>query len=152
MRIEDNRSRRERRALATLEIEPVQLGLAGAAQIGCLHRQVGKAAAPEVEYLVTSRPAKDLGPEAFLQMDREYWGVENGLHQRLDCSAFEDRLRVRHKGVVHILGLFTRVGVALFVRWAKVQRRVRSRTFPHWQAWNAGHRGHLIRQVTEPPT
>ena len=152
MRIEDNSSRRERRALATREIEPVQLGLAGAAQIGCLHRQLSSAAAPEVEHLVTSRSAQTLGPEAFPNSDRDYWGVENGLHQRLDCSAFEDRLRVRHKDVIHILGLFTRVGVALFVRWAKEQRLVRSRTFPHWQAWNAGHRWHIIRQVTEPPT
>ena len=51
---EDNRSREER-ALATRAIEPTQLGLAGAAQLGCLHRQSGKDAAPEVEYLVTSR-------------------------------------------------------------------------------------------------
>lgn len=105
-----------------------------------------------MEYLVTSRPATTLTPEAFLNTDRKYWGVESGLHQRLDCSAVEDRLRVRHKGVIQILGLFTRVGVALFVRWAKEQPLVRSRTFPHWREWNAGHRWHIIRQVTEPPT
>ena len=130
----------------------MQLGLAGAAQIGCLNRQLGQQAEPEIERLVTSRPANQLPPEAFLNMDRAYWGVESGLHQRLDCSGFEDRLRVRHKGVVHILGLFARVGVALFVRWAKEQPLVRSRTFPNWREWNAGHRWHLIRQVTEPPT
>lgn len=151
MRIEDNRSRRERRALAAREIEPVQLGLAGAAQIGCLHRQSGKDAELEIEHIVTSRPAKDLPPEAFLQTDRQYWGIENGLHQRLDCSGFEDRLRVQHKGVVHILGVFSRVGVALFIRWAKEQRLVRSRTFPIWRDWNAGHRWHTIRLVTKPP-
>ena len=117
--MEDNRSRRERRALATRAIEPAQLGLAGAAQLGCLHRQSGKDAEPEVEYLVTSRVAGKLCPEEFLTTDRQYWGVESGLHQRLDCSGFEDRLRVRHKGAVHILGLFARVGVALFVRWAQ---------------------------------
>ena len=150
--MEDNRSRRERRALACREIEPVQLGLAGVAQIGCLHRQCGQQAKPEVEYLVTSRPAQQLPPEAFLNMDRNYWGVESGLHQRLDCSAFEDRLRVRHKGVVHILGLFARVGVALFVRWAKEQPLVRSRTFPNWREWNAGHRWNVIWQMTRPPT
>jgi hypothetical protein len=151
VKLEDNRSRRERRALASREIEPVQLGLAGAAQIGCLHRQCGAQAKPEVEYLVTSRCAKQLAAEAFLHMDRDYWGVESGLHQRLDCSAFEDRLRVRHKGAVHILGLFARVGVTLFVRWAKKQPLVRSRTFPNWREWNAGHRWHMIRQLTEPP-
>ena len=129
--MEDNRSRRERRALATRAIEPAQLGLAGAAQLGCLHRQSGKDADPEVEYLVTSRVAGKLCPEEFLNTDRQYWGVESGLHQRLDCSGFEDRLRVRHKGAVHILGLFARVGVALFVRWAKNQRRVRGPNFSH---------------------
>jgi hypothetical protein len=149
--VEDNRSRRERRALVTREIEPTKLGLAGAAQIGCLHRQSGEDADLEVEYLVTSRTAAHLSPEEFLHTDRNYWGVESGLHQRLDCSGFEDRLRVRHKGVVHILGLFSRVGVALFVRWAKTQRLVRERTYPTWREWNSGHRWHMIRQLTEPP-
>ena len=149
--VEDNRSRRERRALATREVQPVQLGLAGAAQIGCLHRQLKKDGEVEVEYLATSRTASQMGSEAFLNDDRKYWGIENGLHQRLDCSGFEDRLRVRHKGALHILGLFARVGVALFVRWASTQRRVRDRTFPTWREWNAGHRWHIIRQVTEPP-
>ena len=50
VRIEANRSRRERRALATRAIEPAQLGLAGAAQLGCLPRQSGQEAQPEVEY------------------------------------------------------------------------------------------------------
>ncbi len=147
--MEDNRSRLERRALATREIEPVQLGLAGAAQIGCLHRQSGKDAKMEIDYLVTSRIASQLPPVEFLNNDRDYWGVESGLHQRLDCSGFEDRLRVRHKGAVHILGLFARVGVALFVRWASQQSRVRERTFPKWREWNSGHRWHMIRQVIE---
>jgi len=69
----------------------------------------------------------------------------------LDCSGFEDRLRVRHKGAVHILGLFSRVGVALFVCWAKKQRLVRERTYPKWREWNSGHRWHMIHQVTQPP-
>lgn len=151
VRIEDNRGRRERRALVARAIEPTQLGLAGAAQIGCLHRQLGQDADPEIEYLVTSRAASRLSTEEFLNQDRNYWGIENGLHQRLDCSGLEDRLRVRHKGVIHILGLFSRVGVALFVRWAQQQRLVRDRTYPKWRDWNCGHRWHIIRQVTEPP-
>jgi hypothetical protein len=149
--LEDNRGRRERRALVSRKIEPAQLGLAGAAQIGCLHRQSGKDAKLEVEYLVSSRSADQLSLEEFLKTDREYWGVENGLHQRLDCSGFEDRLRVRHKGAVHILGLFARVGVALYVRWAKKQRLVRERTFPRWREWNSGRRWQMIWQVTKAP-
>jgi len=151
VKIEDNRGRRERRALASREVQPVQLGLAGAAQIGCLHRQSGQHAKRETEYLVTNRTAAQLPIESFLHLDRDYWGVESGLHQRLDCSAFEDRMRVRHKGVVHILGLFTRVGVALFIGWARQRTRVRERTYPWWREWNAGHRWHIIRQLTQPP-
>jgi len=148
--VEDNRGRRERRALATREIEPVQLGLAGVAQLGCLHRQIGQDADPQIEYLAVSRAAARFSVEEFLHTDRDYWGVESG-HQRLDCSGFEDRLRVRHKGALRILGLFSRVGLALFIRWAKKQPRVRDRTYPMWREWNSGHRWHMIRQVTEPP-
>lgn len=151
MKGEDNRGRRERRALVTRAIEPTPLGLAGAAPIGCLHRQSGKEAKLEVAYLVSSRAAGQLSPEEFLNPDRDYWGVANGLHQRLDCSGFEDRLRVRHKGAVHILGLLARVGVALYVRWAQKQRLVRERTFPQWREWNSGHRWQMIRQVSEAP-
>ncbi len=149
VRIEDNRGRRERRALASREIQPAQLGLAGAAQLGCLHRHIGSAD-PQTEYLVTSRAASQLPMEAFLNADRAYWGVEAGLHQRLDCSGFEDRVRLRHKGALHIVGLFSRVGVALFVRWAKGRSVVRERTYPWWREWNSGHRWHIIRQITEP--
>jgi hypothetical protein len=125
--------------------------LAGAAQLGCLHRQLGREADPTVEYLATSREVGQLSAESFLNLDRDYWGVESGLHQRLDCSGFEDRLRVRHKVAVHILGLFSRVGVALFVCWAQKQRLVRERTYPKWREWNSGHRWHMIHQVTQPP-
>lgn len=148
--MEDNRSRRERRALATRSIEPAQLGLAGAAQLGCLHRQLGRDAPTTVEYLVSSRAADKLSTEAFLHRDRQYWGIESGLHQRLDCSGLEDRIRIRHKGALHIVGLFSRVGVALFVRWAQRQRVVRERTYPWWREWNGGHRWQIIRQITEP--
>jgi hypothetical protein len=137
--------------LVTRSVEPTQLGLAGAAQIGCMHRQLGREAKTEIEYLVTSRPAEALSTEQFLNLDRDYWGIESGLHQRLDCSGFEDRVRVRHKGALHIIGLFSRVGVALFIRWAKKQPVVRERTYPWWREWNSGHRWHMIHQLTQPP-
>lgn len=110
--LEPNHGRFERRALVARAIAPTQLGLAGAAQIGRLHRRLSPSANTEIEYLVTSRPVPQLPLEDLLNMDRNYWGVESGCHQRLDCSAFEDRLRIRHKGALHILGLFSRVGIA----------------------------------------
>jgi hypothetical protein len=116
-----------------------------------MHRQLGQGAKTEVEYLVSSRPVEALPTEQFLNLDRDYWGVESGLHQRLDCSGFEDRVRVRHKGALHIIGLFSRVGVALFLRWATRQRVLRERTYPWWREWNSGHRWHMVNQVTQPP-
>lgn len=95
---DNNRSRYERRALAVRDLQPAQLGLAGAAQLGCLHRQLGQNAKEKTEYLVTRRAADQLDAEAFVKIDRKYWGVESGLHQPLDCSGFEDRVRIRHKG------------------------------------------------------
>ena len=45
-------------------------------------------------YLLTSRA--DLSSEEMLSFKRSYWDIENGAHQRLDCSRLqEDKSRVR---------------------------------------------------------
>ena len=49
----------------------------------------------ETIWLVTSLEPEKLRAEDFLLKNRQYWGIENGAHQRLDCSALEDRLRLR---------------------------------------------------------
>jgi hypothetical protein len=76
------------------------------------------------------RAAVHLPIESFLNLDRDSWGVESGLHQRLDCPALEDRMRARHKGVVPILGLFSRNGVARFIPRAGKRALARERTDP----------------------
>jgi len=105
----------------------------------------------EVNWLATSRNPAQLGAEEFLAANREYWGIENGTHQRLDCSAFEDRLRVRAPNAVAILGYLHRVSISLFLVWSKTQRNSRDRTYPTWQARHAGNRWNMLRQVTQPP-
>ena len=105
----------------------------------------------ETVWLATSREAEKLGPEDFLENNRQYWGIENGDHQRLDCSALEDRLRVRHPNAVTVLGLFHRFSISLFVAWAKKQPNQRDRTFPTWQSLHDGNRWRMIRQVAGPP-
>ena len=47
----------------------------------------------EAEYLITSRPAAQMSAEQMLCLDRQYWGIETGLHLRLDVIAGEDRSR-----------------------------------------------------------
>jgi len=37
-----------------------------------------------------------MNAQQMLSSDRKYWGIENGLHQRLDVIAGEDRSRVQN--------------------------------------------------------
>ena len=107
---------------------------------------------PEMDWLTTSRTSAQMGAEAFLGHNRQYWGIENGTHQRLDCSALEDRLRIHDPNAVEILGFFHRVSISLFVAWAQQQPSVRDRTYPTWQADHQANRWLMIHQVTQAPT
>jgi hypothetical protein len=53
-----------------------------------------------------------------LRSDRKYWGIENGLHQRLDVIAGEDRNRVRGNAALN-LAVIRRAVVSLAVRWIR---------------------------------
>jgi len=53
-----------------------------------------------------------------LSGDRKYWGIENGLHQRLDVIAGEDRSRVRDNAALN-LAVIRRAAVSLAVRWIR---------------------------------
>ena len=107
---------------------------------------------PEMDWLATSRTPAQMGAEAFLGNNRQYWGIENGTHQRLDCSALEDRLRIHDPNAVEILGFFHRVSISLFVAWAQKQPSARDRTYPTWQADHQANRWLMIHQVTRTPT
>jgi hypothetical protein len=106
----------------------------------------------EFDWLATSRKPVQLGAEAFLETNRSYWGIENGTHQRLDCSALEDRLRVHDPNAVAVLGLLHRMSISLFVDWAKQQRNPRDRTYPTWQSEHEANRWIMIRRVTRAPS
>lgn len=106
----------------------------------------------EMDWLATSRTPAQMGAEAFLGNNRQYWGIENGTHQRLDCSALEDRLRIHDSNAVEILGLFHRVSISLFVAWAEKQPNARDHTYPTWQADHQANRWLMIHQITRPPT
>ena len=107
---------------------------------------------PEMDWLATSRTPGQMDAEAFLGNNRQYWGIENGTHQRLDCSVLEDRLRIHDPNAVEILGFFHRVSISLFVAWADKQPSARDRTYPTWQADHQANRWPMIHQVTRAPT
>ncbi|HYV28006.1 MAG TPA: hypothetical protein VFA77_10765 [Candidatus Eisenbacteria bacterium] len=43
-----------------------------------------------------------MNAEQMLHCDRNYWGIENGLHQRLDVIAGEDRSRARDNAALNL--------------------------------------------------
>lgn len=115
-------------------------------------REIDTEPKPEMDWLATSRTADQMGAEAFLGNNRQYWGIENGTHQRLDCSALEDRLRIHDPNAVEILGFFHRVSINWFMAWADKQASARDRTYPTWQADHQANRWLMIHQVTRTPT
>jgi hypothetical protein len=83
----------------------------------CVDSEKRPAQQLDTEYLLTSRPAATLAPAAMLQADRDYWGIETGLHLRLDVSAGEDRSRVRHRTSALNLALLRRAALSVAAHW-----------------------------------
>jgi len=104
------------RLLQCCPTSPEQVCFPAAAQIGRLHRKIGKHRA-ETVMVLTSRPPERLDAKGWLDATRAYWGIENGMHQRLDVTAMEDQCKVRTREPVWILGMFRRLAVSLFIEW-----------------------------------
>jgi hypothetical protein len=113
---EKNRGRTEIRTLCAAPISPEQACFPAAAQSAIILRQ-GLGEQPDIQYLLSSRPPERLIAPEWLRVQRAYWGIETGLHQRLDVSADEDRSRVRHRNAAWVLGMFRRIGISLFMHW-----------------------------------
>ncbi len=75
----------------------------------------------ECEYLLTSLGPAQLDAEQMLRLDREYWGIESGLHQRLDVSALEDKSRIRTPKAALNLCLFRRAAMSFAIHWLQRQ-------------------------------
>ena len=73
----------------------------------------------ETEFLLTSCSTQQLNAQAMLADDRAYWGIETGLHLRLDVIAGEDRSRVRHPTSALNLAMIRRAAVSVAVAWIK---------------------------------
>lgn len=105
----------------------------------CVDSEKRPAQQIDTEHLLTSRPALALAPPAMLQADRDYWGIETGLHLRLDVSAGEDRSRVRHRTSALNLAMLRRAALSVAVPWiqrARPRRHATTRGF--FDAMSAG--------------
>jgi len=85
----------------------------------CFDSQKKPAEGIETEYLLSSVPRAALGSAEMLQADRAYWGIETGLHLRLDVIAGEDRSRVRHPISALNLAMIRRAVVSIAVSWIR---------------------------------
>jgi hypothetical protein len=113
---------------------PAQLGLAGAAQLVLIISTLtekGKTITAR-QYFVTSRPSALLDPVQILLLRRSQWGIETTCHQRLDVSLHEDKSRVRGVSAAAVLGLLSRISLALFQQDCHRPQPVRDKTYPVW--------------------
>lgn len=132
-------------------IEPAQLGLLGASQVGRLDRhRTEKGQTKDTElWLATSRPTALLPPAAFLKARRDEWGIENGLHHVLDVSGDEDRrLHVRTLNNLCVLTLLSRISVALW-KQSQCDKKWR-RSYYRWREQHKARPGPLLRLMRAP--
>jgi predicted transposase YbfD/YdcC len=94
----------------------------------CIDSERKPAEKIETEYLVSSLLPAQMNAAQMLWADRRYWGIETGLHLRLDVIAGEDRSRVRHRTAALNLAVMRRAVVSVAVHWIKHCRRPRQAT------------------------
>jgi predicted transposase YbfD/YdcC len=120
-----NRGRTEARCVVAFDTSATRIDFPFAQQAArltrCTDTQRKPAEEIETEFLVTSRPTAQMSAEQMLWQDRQYWGIETGLHLRLDVIAGEDRSRVRHRNAVMNLAVIRRAVVSLVVDWSRRQ-------------------------------
>jgi predicted transposase YbfD/YdcC len=135
---EINRGRPEARCLIRFQATAEQVCFPGVEQAARLtrfserkekqNRRKERKDEIELEWLITSRPAAAMSAEQMFEADRRYWGIENGLHLRLDVTAGEDRSRVRHPTSVLNLAMIRRATISLAVHWIQRCRNQRQAT------------------------
>lgn len=98
--------------------------------------------------LITSAPRQRLKAQKWLFLNRQGWGIESGLHQRLDVSYNDDRCRVQSDKGMLILGMYRRIANSLFMEWRQRQRRPDHVTTTDFQTLMAEeHRAKALRFV-----
>ena len=127
-----NRSRVEARCLISFQTTAQSTDFPFVEQAArltrCIDSQKHPAAGIETEYLLSSLPSTALSAEQILQADRRHWGIETGLHLRLDVSAGEDRSRVRNRTSALNLAMMRRAVVSVAGHWMKKCRNPRQAT------------------------
>ena len=77
----------------------------------------------ELVALITSLEASRLDAANRIRLNRDAWGIEIGLHQRLHISRNDDRCLVRNYNAMFVLGMMLRFSNSLFMEWRAYKRR-----------------------------
>jgi len=131
---------------------PEAVDFPGVEQVALLRRHL-RHHRPEVVALVTSLPPEELNAAQWLQYNRAAWGIESGLHQRLDVSHNDDLCRVRLPHSMLIVGMFRRFSNSLCQHWRSRQKKPHHKTTTDFfSAMNAEHHRYAIRclQARQP--
>jgi len=149
---EINKGQPERRVLRARAATAEEVDFPCVEQVALLRRHL-RQHSPEVVALVTSLPPSELNAAQWLADNRAAWGIESGLHQRLDVSHRDDQCRVRRPQSMRVIGMFRRFSNSLFLHWRSRQKKPKHKTTTDFfTAMNAEHHRYAIRclQARQP--
>ena len=96
--------------------------------------------------LVASLPPEELSAAQWLRDNRAAWGIESGLHQRLDVSHHDDLCQVRQPHSMLVMGMFRRFSNSLCLHWRNRQKKPQHKTTADFfTAMNAEHHRYAIQ-------
>jgi predicted transposase YbfD/YdcC len=149
---EFNTGELEERVLRSKAASPEAVDFPCVEQVALLRRHLHQHR-PETVALVTSLPPRELSAAQWLQDNRAAWGIESGLHQRLDVSHRDDQCRVRLPKSMRVMGMFRRLSNSLFMHWRSRQKKPQHKTTTDcFSAMNAEHHRYALRclQARQP--
>ena len=143
--IEFNKAELEIRVLRSRAATPEEVDFPCVQQVALLRRRL-RQHKPETVALVTSLPPHQLNAAQWLADNRSAWGIENGLHLRLDVSHLDDQCRVRLPKSMRVVGMLRRFSNSLFMHWRTRQTNPKYKTTTDFfTAMNAEHHRYAIR-------
>jgi hypothetical protein len=147
-RREFNKGQPELRILRSRAADPETVGFPSVEQVALLRRHL-RHHRPETVALVTSLAPERLNAAQWLAANRAAWGIESGLHQRLDVSHLDDLCRIRKPNAMWVMGMFRRFSNSLCMHWRAQQKRPHHKTTTDFfTAMNAEHHRYAFRCLT----
>lgn len=111
----------ERRTLAVCGIREGELDWPSARQVFKLHRRfvyhTSGRVMQETVFGITSLPAEQADAKRLLEINRGYWGIENGLHYRRDVTLKEDHTRVKIGQAARVIAILNNLVLGLIARF-----------------------------------